>query len=87
MIYNGTHLSANGAANLGPATGVLLHTVCINSKGASSNTLTLADANGTFAVIDTTSNVGFLLYDRQCSGQLTATLATGTAADVTINFG
>lgn len=87
MVFNGVHISTNGAVNCGPATAVLLHTVCINSKGASANTLTLADGNGTFAVIDTTANVGFLLFDRQCSGQLTATLATGTAADVTINFG
>lgn len=88
MVFNGVHLNSNAATNLGPATGnVLLHSVCINTKGASSNTLTLADGNGTFAVIDTTSNVGHLIYDRQCVGQLIATLATGTAADVTINFG
>lgn len=87
---NYTHLSANGATSIGPAPSggavpnVRLHIVTINTKGATGNTLTLADAVGTIAVIDTTVTPTWWQFDIDTKGQLTATLATGTAADVTI---
>jgi hypothetical protein len=89
---NYAHLSANGATTIGPAAtsgavpNIKLHTVAINTKGAAANTLTLADASGTIAVIDTTAGPSWWLYDLDTKGQLTATLATGTAADVTITW-
>ncbi len=84
---NYTHLNANGAATIGPAGGpnIKIHSVTINTKGAAANTLTLADPKATIAVIDTVNiNSQSLIYDVDTQGQLTATLATGTAADVTI---
>jgi hypothetical protein len=82
-----THLAANGTTNI-LAGGGFLHAVTINSKGASSNVLTLTDLNApggsrTIAVIDTTSQIGTLRYDILISS-LTAVMGTGTAADVTI---
>lgn len=68
----------------------VLHSVTINTKGATANLLTLWDgpsATGTqLASIDTTSNVGTLIYDIQCNTSLVAVLNTGTAADVTISY-
>jgi len=63
--------------------------VVINSKGATANTLTLYDnataASGTvIAVIDTTSNVGDIQYEILAKNGITAIMAAGTAADVTI---
>jgi hypothetical protein len=87
VANNKAHYNSNAANNVGPAQGVLLHTVAINTKGATGNTLTLADASGTIAVIDTTAGPAYWVFDCQCNGQLTATLANGTAADVTITYG
>lgn len=85
---NYSHLNANGSTNLALVP-VTLHSVTINTKGATANTLTLTDgASGTtIAVIDTTTQVQTLLYGVQCKVGLTAALASGTAADVTIAFG
>jgi hypothetical protein len=87
---NYTHLAANGAATIGPAASggakpnIKLHAVAVNTKGTTGNTLTLADTSGTIAVIDTTAGPSWWLYDVDTVGQLTATLATGVSADVTI---
>jgi hypothetical protein len=83
---NYSHLNANGTTTLA-STPVELHTVTINTKGASANTLTLSDGANTIAVIDTTTGTETLTFDCQCRSGLTAVLATGTAADVTICFG
>jgi hypothetical protein len=82
-----THIAANGTTALTTKAG-FLHAVTINTKGASSNVLTLTDPNApggsaTIAVIDTTSQVTTLRFDISFSS-LTAVLGTGTAADVTI---
>jgi len=85
------NISANAATTViksGPGT---LIRVCINTKGASSNILTLYDnasaASGTkIATIDTTTAVGTLTYELDFLNGLTVGLATGTAADVTISF-
>jgi hypothetical protein len=83
------HVSALGNTTLKSGAG-WLHSVCIITKGATGNTLTLYDntaASGTIlAVIDTTAQVQTLLYDLIFNTGLTAALAAGTAADVTITF-
>lgn len=85
---NKTHLNTNSGTpvNIGRPEGSNLHTVAVNTKGATANTLTLADGSGTIAVIDTTAGPAYWVYDIQCIGQLQATLNTGTAADVTITW-
>ena len=88
---NYTHLAANASTdNIVAGAGVLINVV-INTKGATANTLTLYDdlLHGTsghiIAVIDTTANTGVLNYDVRLVRGLSATMATGTAADVTIS--
>ena len=86
--FNYSHLNANASTTLASAP-VTLHSVSINTKGATSNTLTLNDGAGgtTIAVIDTTAGPSFYLFDVQCKSGLQAVIASGTAADVTISFG
>jgi len=70
----------------------LLHSVVINSKGASSNLLTLYDTVGgtatcsTIAIIDTTASVGTLLYDIAVTRGLLAYSNAGTGANYTVTF-
>lgn len=82
-----THIAANGETNVFSGRGKLKKVV-INSKGASSNVLTLYDnpdnAGQVIGVIDTTDAVGTLEYDIDLKQGLTAVLATGTAADITL---
>jgi hypothetical protein len=94
MSANYAHLAANATVNVAknPCT---LYSVTINTKGAASNTLTLYDnasaGSGTIiAVIDTTagpSSYQFGATGIQLGNGLTAVMATGTTADVTIAFG
>lgn len=71
-------------------TGGVLHGVTINTKGAAANTLTLFDntaCSGTvIGVIDTTGASTSLSYDLQFNVGLCATVATGTAANLTITY-
>lgn len=90
QVYEPTHLNANGTTVIKSGQGVL-HAVTINTAGASSNTLTLYDnteASGTvLAVINTQStNRSDFTYKVRFGTGLTAVLATGTAADVTISY-
>ncbi len=83
-----THIGA-GTATTTIKTGVgILHAITFNTKGASSNTLTVYDntaASGTvIAIIDTTDKVTTLFYDCPFLIGLTVISATGTGADVTI---
>lgn len=84
--YKNLNALATTAGILG-AQGVLRR-VIINKPGASANTLTLYDnttATGTvIAVIDTTVARGTLEYGVLCATGLSAIIATGTAADVTL---
>lgn len=84
-----SHIAANGTNTLISRNGVL-HSVSINTKGATANTLTLYDnttGSGTIiAVIDTTSTIATLFYDLQFYNGLTAVTAAGTAADITITW-
>lgn len=83
------HISTNATTAVKSGAG-FLHAVTINTKGASSNVLTLYDntaASGTvIATIDTTSASVTLTYDSAFSTGLTAVTATGTAADITITY-
>lgn len=67
-----------------------LHTLAINTKGATSNTLTLYDSttgSGTvIAVIDTTVTPTYWLYDICFNTGLTIVSASGTGADYTVSF-
>lgn len=88
---NYSHLNANGTTVL-TSVGCKLHTVSINTKGAAANTLTLYDGtvaqNVIIAIIDTVNlATNVLVYDVDTRNGLTAVMATGTAADVTISFG
>lgn len=94
--YNFTHLSANGTTVVfTPVTGVgssyaILHSIVINTKGASANTLAVyndvsAVAGNQIAAIDSTNAaIGAILLDVKCTLGITVVLATGTAADITV---
>lgn len=87
---NYKHLSANGTTTICTGSGKLCG-VTVNTKGASANTCTLYDntaGSGTvIAVIDTTSPASANLeYNTLFGVGLTAVLATGTSADLTITF-
>jgi hypothetical protein len=89
--FNYTHVSANGNGDALKSGSGILHSVTINTKGASANVLTLYDSliHGTgtvIAVIDTTSQVQTLVFDAWFQTGLSYSLATGTAADVTLNW-
>jgi hypothetical protein len=82
------HLAALGtSAAIKSGAGVLIGVV-VNSKGATANTLTLYDSllgSGTvIAVIDTTAGPATLPYNLAFTVGLSAVLASGTAADVTL---
>lgn len=86
-----THVAANGSSDdVGTGSGIFVGVV-INTEGASSNTLTIYDslthgAGTTIAVIDTTKAIGTIPYMVRLSTGLSYTMATGTAADVTILY-
>lgn len=69
----------------------LLHTITINTSGASSNTITVYDntaGSGTIiATIDGTADPGHtLVFDLQFNVGLTIVTATGTAAKITVTY-
>lgn len=87
---NYTHLTGlNAGASITKA-GAKLHSVTINQKGTASNLLTfydnaLGDTSGNvIAIIDTTSNVCFLLYDVDTLKGLSYASAAGTMPSVTV---
>lgn len=85
------HISANATTALAgyPCE---LATVTINALGATSNTVTLYDSNTgaagalVIAVINTTTQIGTLIYNVQCRNGLVAVMAAGTPADVTVCY-
>lgn len=84
---NYTNVAANSAgASITTDPGTLKRIV-INTKGASSNVLTVYDGESTsgtkIATIDTTAAVGHIEYACRFSTGLFYVLATGTAADIT----
>jgi hypothetical protein len=84
-----THLNANGTTVVKSGAG-WLHTLTINIKGASGNTVTVYDntaGSGTvIAVIDPTQNLVTLTFDAAFTVGLTVVIATGTAADITLSW-
>lgn len=87
--YNYTHLNANGTTSIksGPGT---LAALSINTKGGSSNTITIYDnttGSGTIiAVIDSTSSLYTFPFYVNFSTGLTIVIATGTAPDITVSW-
>lgn len=79
------HINANGSGTIKSSSGTLAGVV-INTKGATSNVLTLSDGAAAFAVIDTTSAVTALNFDHCRFGSLAYSLAGGTAADITVLY-
>jgi hypothetical protein len=83
------HLNVNGTTTLKSAGG-WLHSVTINTRGASGNTATLYDninGSGTvLASIDTTTQIQTLLFDAAFTTGLTVVLAAGSAADITVSY-
>jgi hypothetical protein len=89
LQFQVNHISTNATTTVVSGTGIL-HTITINTKGASANTATVYDsttASGTvLAVIDTTANVGTLIYNAPYANGITIVTATGTAGDLTVTF-
>jgi hypothetical protein len=84
---NATHHNTNATLTFG-ATGThaVLRGISINTKGATANVCTVAGVKeGTVAVIDTTTAVGYIdFFNARFKDGFTVTMATGTAADLTI---
>jgi hypothetical protein len=87
--YSYAHISTNATTVVKAAAGSL-HSITINSKGASANIATVYDgvsAAGTvIGIIDTTAGSQNFLYDVALSAGLTIVTATGTAADITVSY-
>ncbi len=85
--YNYTNLAANATTVIRTGPGVL-HNVNINTKGGSSNVITIYDGVSTagtkIATIDSTVTYGPLNFDVTFLTGLTVVIGTGTAADVTV---
>ena len=88
--FDALNIPAGTATTLVKTGPGMLHSVTINTKGASSNTLKIydgVDANGTLlATIDTTVTWGPLPYDIGFQIGLTLVSATGTGADITVSY-
>ncbi len=87
--YTYTPISTNTTTLVKSGAG-RLHTITINTKGASANTVTVYNAltaTGTpIATIDSTVTYGTLIYDCQFSTGLCIVTATGTCADMTVCY-
>lgn len=87
-----THITTNTTTNItGSGKSAFLHTICINTKGATANTCTVnsTDSAGNataIAVIDTTGATQCFIYDIQLNGGLQIVTASGTAADLTVTW-
>lgn len=88
-VYNQSHITTNTTTTAQTGAGVL-HTICINTKGAAANVATVYDntaGSGTvIAVIDTTAQVNCQYYDARLQTGLTIVTATGTPADLTATY-
>ncbi len=84
-----TNINTNNTNTNAIVTGPgVLGEIVINTKGTSSNVLTLYDsltASGTkIATIDTTAQIGAIVYNAALTNGLSCNLANGVAADITI---
>ncbi len=88
--YSFLNVSANTAGTTVKSGAGTLHSITINTKGASSNVMTVYDntaASGTkIGTFDTTAATGTFIFDTAFSTGLECVLATGTSADVTFCF-
>jgi hypothetical protein len=83
-----THVNGlTAGTQIGPTGSIRLHAVSVNTKGATSNLLTIYDGVSTagtvVAVIDTTAQPVTLVFDVSLLVGLFIVLAAGTAADLT----
>lgn len=82
IVNNQTSVVLSGAG--------YIHTITINTKGATGNTATIYDntaGSGTkIGTIDTTVTYGTLIYDAVVSTGITIVTATGTAPDMTVTY-
>jgi hypothetical protein len=87
--YSARHISTNTTTTAKSGSG-LLHSITINTSGASSNTITVYDntvGSGTvLAVIDGDVSPTTLYYDVAFATGLTLVTATGTSADITVSY-
>lgn len=87
--YNYSNISTNTTTIVARGKGTL-HSIVINTSGASSNTCTIYDSttgSGTkIATIDTAGNTGTIIYDVYFTNGLTIVTATGTPADITVTY-
>lgn len=87
--YDSVNITTNTTTTVKSKAGVI-HTLSINTAGATSNTVKLYDgaaATGTLlGTWDTTTGVTFFLLDIYCGTNITAVTAAGTAADITITY-
>lgn len=85
--YNDITTNTTTTVKSGPG---YLHTVTINTKGATANVLTIYDntaGSGTkIATLDTTGGSQTFEFDVGFATGLTIVTATGTAADVTVSY-
>jgi hypothetical protein len=86
---NYSHQNALGTTTVKSGSG-LLHSLTINTKGATSNIATLYDntsGSGTvIAVVDLTSQIQTLLFDVGFNTGLTVVISGGTNGDITISY-
>lgn len=84
-----SNITTNTTTTVKSGAGVV-HTICINTKGATANTATVYDntaASGTkLGTIDTTTGVGCMTYNAAFGTGLTVVTAAGTAADMTVTY-
>jgi hypothetical protein len=83
-----THIATNTTTVCKAEPGIL-HSITVNTKGATANVATVYDnatgAGTVIAVIDTVGAVGAsYTFDVLCANGITVITATGTAADLTV---
>lgn len=87
--YSYAHISTNATTVVKSGAGSL-HSITINSKGASANIATIYDGISTagtvVGIIDTTAASQNFLYDVALTAGLTIVTSTGTAADITVSY-
>lgn len=85
--YNNINSNATTVVKAGPGR---LHSITINTKGATANIATIFDntaGSGTqIGVIDTTSTIGTVIYDLAFRTGLTIVTSAGTAANITVSY-
>lgn len=88
--YEFVHLAANAETLVKTGAGVL-HSITINTAGASSNLVTVYDGTSTagavIAIINSTiAQAPIRMYDTKFSVGLYIAIATGTAPDITVAY-